>query len=51
MAYAPTGAKGKTQTQHIYTLLVIPRGGWSMLNSKEHYNKKMNKIIKSGQLK
>lgn len=36
---------------YIYTLLVIPRGGLTILNSKEHYNKKMKKIIKSGQLK
>ena len=38
---------------YIYTLLVIPGGGGglSILNSKEHYNKKINKIIKSGQLK
>ena len=26
-------------------------GGLSILNSKEHYNKKINKIVKSGQLK
>ena len=36
---------------HIYFISNSQGGGLSMLNSEEHYNKKMNKIIKSGQLK
>ena len=37
---------------HTHTYFIsISQGAFSILNSKEHYNKKMDKIIKSGKLK